>query len=213
MKFRLLILGIFISLATTAQMKQSPFVFGPKIGLQANKLYIPDKPAAVDPKLNIQYQAGVFGRLNFGQKFSIQPEATFQILGGVLKTPSEKHTFHYLSTPIMVQASPFKGFFLEAGPMFSWALNQGYKKPGITQFGPDQATDVAAVLGARIDLLDAFSMFSVNLRFVRGFNNVSTRTYNTSTLELQNRSFQLGITYNFSEYYKWWRKYGDKKKK
>lgn len=212
MKYKLLLISLLISQIGTAQMEQGTFVFGPRVGLQANKINLGDNPQKTVSKLSMQYHAGIFTRLNMG-KFSLQPEAVFQIKGSTLKTPDSKNTYRYLSTPILLGVSPMKGLVLEAGPEFSWALNQGWKKEGVQQFGPDAKRDKALVLGARIDMLDMLSMFSVNLRYVQGLDNVTTTTFENKPLEYKNRTFQLSITYNFSEYYKWWKKYGLKKPK
>lgn len=211
MKYKILLFSLFISYFGQAQMKQSTFVFGPKVGIQANKIKIVDNPTTRESKINMQYNVGIFTRLNLG-KISLQPEAYFETRGGNITSSNEKLTYRNISTPILLGISPFKGLFLEAGPQFSWALNQGWKKDGIEQYGPDIKNDNAFVAGARVDLLDMFSMFSLNLRYVHGLNNVNTRLLNEGTpLDLRTRSFQISVTYNFSEYYKWWKKYGLKK--
>lgn len=213
MKYKLLLISLLISQAAFSQMKTGKVVFGPKIGLQANNVKILNNSDDITNKLLLQYHAGLFARVNMG-KFSLQPEAIFQIKGSSLSSPDEKHTYRYLSTPILLGIQPLKGLTFEIGPEFSWALNQGWKRDGIQQYGPDAKTDKALVLGTRIDLLDMFSMFSVNIRYVHGLDNVSTTgTDLNSSTTFKNRTVQLGITYNFSEYYKWWKKYGDKKKK
>ncbi|MCR9064132.1 MAG: PorT family protein [Cytophagales bacterium] len=208
MKYKLLIFSVFVSFMAAGQMKQSTFVFGPKVGVQASKIQIVDNPGETSSKLIMQYQAGIFTRLNVG-KFSLQPEALYQIKGGNLTDPTEKHTYRYFSTPILLGVSPLKGLYLEAGPEFNWSLNQGWKKDAVEQYGPDAATTNAFIAGARIDMLDAFSMFSLNLRYVHGLSNTNTRVANEGTpLDFRNRTFQVSVTYNFSEYYKWWKKYG-----
>lgn len=212
MKYKLLFLGLLISSSTFSQMKQGTFVFGPKVGLQTAKLaIIGENPEATTSKLALYYQGGVFTRFNLG-KFSIQPEAIYSQKGGNLETPNEKHTYCYLSTPILFGFKAAKGINLEIGPEYSWALNQGWKKEGVTQFGPDVKNETALVAGARIDLLDAFSMFSVNLRYTYGLTNTTMRAYEGTNLDFRNRNIQVSITYNFSEYYKWWKKYGLKQK-
>ncbi|MGR3811035.1 outer membrane beta-barrel protein [Jiulongibacter sp. NS-SX5] len=214
MKRFLVLSFLFISTLGFAQMEQSTFVFGPKIGLQANTVRIVDNPSPTSSKLNMQYHAGVFTRLNFGEKLSLQPEAVFQVKGGNLADPAQKLTYRYLSTPILLGVSPLDGLFIEAGPEFNWALNAGWQKNGVEQYGPDAARDNAFIVGARIDLLDMFSMFSINLRYIHGLNNINTRVeHNNSPLDFRNRTFQISATYNFSEYYKWWKKYGLKKSK
>jgi hypothetical protein len=213
MKQSVLLFALLLSFATEAQMKQSTFVFGPKVGLQTNRLSIIDNPTNRKSKLNIQYNVGAFGRLNLG-KVSFQTEAFYETRGGNLTDQNQKFTHRNLSVPVLAGVSPFKGLFLEAGPQFSWALNKGWKKEGIEQYGPDIANDHALVAGARIDLLDMFSMFSINLRYVYGLQNTNTRiVHEGSPLDLRTRTFQVSATYNFSEYYKWWRKYNIKKPK
>jgi hypothetical protein len=60
--------------------------------------------------------------------------------------------------------------------------------------------------------LDMFSLFSLNIRYTHGLQNVSTSKYLTTPLDFRNRSVQVSATYTFSEYYIWKRKYGVKKK-
>ncbi len=212
MNIRTLLIFLLISNLALGQMKQGVFVFGPKVGLQANTLKFVTGPSGTSAKLNIQYQAGIFTRINMG-RFSIQPEGIYQTKGATFKDPSEKHTYHYISTPVLVGFAPLKGLHLEVGPEYSWALNAGWKKDGITQFGPDLKIDKAIVTGLRIDMLDMLSMLSLNLRYTHGLVNTTERTSSEVPLDFRTRSFQVSVTYNFSEYYKWWRKYGIKTKK
>lgn len=218
MKIRLAIFAFFICFASQAQMKQGKFVFGPKVGLQTAKLAIVgENPEATDSKLALYYQGGVFTRFNMG-KVSLQPEFIYTQKGGNIETPNEKHTYRYLATPVLLGYKVAKGVNLEVGPEFSWALNQGWKKEGVTQFGPDVKNETSLVVGTRIDLLDMFSMFSVNIRYTHGLTNTTMREYTSTAevvtpLDFRNRTVQVSVTYNFSEYYKWWKKYGQKQKK
>lgn len=207
---------LFIILALPAfsfgQMKQSTFVFGPKVGLQMTKVKIIDNPTSFDSKNRFDFNAGVFTRLNLGQ-FSIQPEVMYQEKGGNFSgNGTQQHSFQYLSTPIIFGYRPAKGINLEIGPEYSWAINSGFVDEDRNVYGPDAKNDVAIVVGTRIDMLDALSMFSVNIRYVHGLNNVTNRFSDTTPLDFRNRTLQLSISYNFSEYYKWWKKYGIKKK-
>jgi hypothetical protein len=213
MRYKILLLSLFASHLAFSQMKTKTFVYGPKVGVQANTLKIYNNTDGTVQKLSMQYHAGVFTRFNMG-KISLQPEAVFQVKGATITKPDEKHTYHYLSTPILLGFQPMKGLSIVAGPEFSWALNQGWKKSGVQQYGPDIKNDQAIVVGTRIDLMDMFSMFSINLRYVQGLNDVSSRgTDLNSPTTFRNRTFQFGVTYNFSEYYTWYKKYGIKKKK
>ncbi|UBM57324.1 porin family protein [Marinilongibacter aquaticus] len=209
-----LVILLLCGMAAQAQMKQSMFVFGPKVGLQVNDLKIMNNPSDIKSKWNMQYNVGLFGRLNY-KRFSLQPEFMYQTQGAnlILET-NEKLTYRYLSAPVLLGVSPLKGLFIEVGPEFNWATNAGWKKDGIQQFGPDVNRSTNVIVGARIDMLDNFSMFSLNLRYVYGLENTNTRAQAESqVLDLRARTFQLSVSYNFSEYYKWWKKYGERKRK
>ncbi len=205
---------IFISLTTLSygQLKPRLFEYGPKLGLNVTTISIPNNPTTIDPKLAINYQGGIFTRFNYG-KFSLQPEVIYQQKGATFKSPSEKHTYRYLSTPVLLGYTPLKGIYLEAGPEYSWALNAGYKKDGTSIYGPDRDRDVAMVVGARINMLDMFSLFSLNLRYAHGLQNTTKRLSNTTPLDFRTRTFQLSVTYTFSEYYRWYKKDKERTKK
>ncbi len=213
MKYKILFVSLLISSMAYAQMKPVPFIFGPKVGVQANSLAIENNEFNTTTKLLFQYHLGVFARFTAG-KFSVQPEAYYQTKGATTESPEGKHTYRYISTPVILGYAPIKGLTLEVGPEFNWALNQGWKKNGIQQFGPDAKKDLGFVAGARVDLLDMFSMFSVNLRYSHGLRDVYSPSSDAAIVPtFRNRTFSVGLTYNFSEYYKWYRKYGLKKKK
>ena len=214
MRQKLVLILLLAFMGANAQMKQSTFVFGPKVGINPSHIKIIDNPSATTTSgLALRPQVGIFTRLNFG-RLTFQPEGIFQIKGGNLKSPNEKHAYHYISTPILAGFSPFQGFHIETGPEYSWALNKDYKKNSVLQFGPNKATEKAWVGGIRLDMLDAFSMFSINLRYTHGLENVITKAYDDKTnFDFRTRTYQLSVTYNFSEYYKWYKKYGVKKSK
>lgn len=205
---------IFISLTTLSygQLKPRLFEYGPKLGLNVTTISIPNNPTAIDPKLAINYQGGIFTRFNYG-KFSLQPEVVYQQKGATFKSPSEKHTYRYLSTPVLLGYTPLKGIYIEAGPEYSWALNAGYKKDGTSIYGPDRDTDVSMVVGARVNMLDMFSLFSLNLRYAHGLQNTTKRMSNTTPLDFRTRTFQVSVTYTFSEYYRWYKKDKERTKK
>lgn len=212
MKLTKLFILLALPALTFGQMKQSTFVFGPKVGLQMTKVKILDNPTTIDSKNRFDFNAGVFTRFNLG-KFSIQPEAMYQEKGGNFSgNGTEQQSYRYLSTPVIFGYRAAKGINLEIGPEYSWALNAGSADEDRNVYEPDNNKDFALVVGTRIDMLDALSMFSVNIRYVHGFTNVTSRLSDTTPLDFRNRTVQLSISYNFSEYYKWWKKYGIKKK-
>lgn len=208
---RTLILSL-LCLPVLGQIKPRLFEFGPKAGVLINGIATLDT-VTFDKKLSVGYQGGIFTRFNFGP-ISIQPELVYQVKGGTFTSPSQaKYSYKYISTPILLGFTPLKGIYLEGGYEPSWAINKGYKKEGLTIYGPDVATDKGLILGTRINMLDMFSLFSLNLRYTHGVQNVSTSKHLLKTpLDFRNRSVQVSVSYTFSEYYLWKKKYGVKKK-
>jgi hypothetical protein len=207
---RIIILS-FLCLPVLGQIKPRLFEFGPKAGVLVNGIATLDT-VTFKKKISVGYQGGIFTRFNFGP-LSLQPELVYQLKGASTTSPAQaKYSYKYISTPIIVGITPIKGIYLEAGYEPSWALNKGYKKDGLTIYGPDIATDKSLIVGTRINMLDMFSLFSLNIRYTHGLQNVSTSKYLTTPLDFRNRSVQVSATYTFSEYYLWKKKYGVKKK-
>lgn len=222
MKKALSILLLFVGINAIAQLKPSTFQYGPKISGNLAKLALSGSGvSAAESKLSLNYQAGLFARFNH-KNFSIQPELVYEQGGGNMKTPSSKHMYRYISAPLLVGVKVAKGIHLVAGPKYSWALNHHYSfvdtenKGLISKYGPQTENDLAFVVGTRIDMLDMFSLFNLNIRYTRGLKDqytLNTGTYTNLPVATRNNSFEVGVSYNFSEYYNWWKKYGIKKKK
>jgi hypothetical protein len=154
----------FLCLPVLGQIKPRLFEFGPKAGLLVNGIATLDT-VTFKKKLSIGYQGGIFTRFNFGP-LSLQPELVYQVKGGSTTAPTQaKYSYKYISTPLIVGYTPIKGIYFEAGYEPSWALNTGYKKDGLTIYGPDVATDKSLIIGTRINMLDMVSLFSLNIRF------------------------------------------------
>lgn len=204
---------IFTASLSQAQIKPRFFEFGPKAGINVTGLATLDT-ISFNKKIAFNYQAGVFTRFNMG-KFSLQPEFIYQTKGGAttIENISSKYAYKYLSTPVLVGVTPLKGIYLETGMEYSWTLNQKSKKGQANIYGPDVKNDKSWIVGARINMLDAFSLFSLNLRYTHGLTNQMPDSKQKITpLDFRNRSAQVSVTYTFSEYWRWKRKYGVKKK-
>lgn len=208
---RILILTMFCTSAFS-QFKPRLFEFGPKLGLNITGISTLDT-ITFDKKLSIGYQGGLFTRFNVG-RLSLQPEFIYQTKGANFKSPSAaKYSYKYFSTPIILGFTPFKGIYFEGGYEPSWALNTGFKKDGLTLYGPDVSTDKSLIIGTRINMLDMFSLMSLNIRYTHGLQNVSTSKKGITPTDFRNRAVQISATYTFSEYYLWKKKFGVKKKK
>ena len=209
---RVLVLLLF-TIPAMAQIEPRLFEFGPKAGLNLSTIS-PSDTITYNKNAAFGLQGGIFTRFNFG-KLSIQPEFIYQAKGVNMKQPiSSKHTYRYFSTPVILGYSPIKHLYLEAGYEKSWALNRMKETPAVNKpYGPGKPQDESIIVGARINLLDMFSLFSINLRYVHGLKNVSELKNGTLPMEFANRSFQVSASYTFSEQYLWNKKFGAKKKK
>lgn len=206
---------MLLSSVTFGQTKQRLFDFGPKVAINLAKTVIINNPTAMTSQYKFDFGGGVFGRINFTPRMSLQSEVYYQARGGAFKNPASRNKYHLLSVPVLLSYSPIKGVFVEAGVEYSKTLNKGAENLTRSIYGPDVSKDLGAIVGVRINMLDALSLFSLNLRYSYGFMDLSTHKSNGTPLDYRSRGFQLGVTYNFSEYYSWWKKYGEpiKKKK
>lgn len=213
-------ISLFI-LTSLASQAQTPTVqYGPKIGANLAYVDLIENPLAVRSTMKLNSNGGLFLRIN-AKKFSIQPEAYFS--GNSFRVKSDlaifsdattkdtRFAYQYISAPLILGYEVVKGVHLQAGPQYSWALNSG------KSYGPNKNNDLGIVLGARIDMLDAMSLFSLNFRYIYGLTDQTDRTYSfegkTLPYDFRNRTVQVSISYNVSDYYRWWKKYGVKKKK
>jgi hypothetical protein len=200
-----------LSFVCTAQITPRLFEFGPKLGVQITGLANLDT-TTLEKKVAFGYQGGIFTRFNY-KKFSIQPEFIYQVKGGTVEEPQAKYSYKYFSTPVLLGYAPVKGIYFETGPELSWAVNKDFKPEALTVYGPNVARDMGWVIGTRINMLDLFSLASLNIRYTHGFDNQTTAKKGNTPLDLRNRSVQVSFSYTFSEYYLWKKKYGVKKRK
>lgn len=200
-----------MSVSAMAQIKPRLFEFGPKAGLNVSGISNLDT-ITFDKKLSISFQAGAFARFNVGA-FSLQPELIYSVKGATIKEPSNvKYTYKYISAPILLAYTPLKGIYLESGFEFSRALNHKTKVGNAEIYGPTALFDKSWIAGVRFNMLDAFSLFSINLRYTHGLTNAMPNTkFQVTPIDIRNRAVQLSATYTFSEYWRWKKKYGVKK--
>ncbi len=193
---RLLVFAVLLSLATPfiSQAQSNKLYgghFGLKVGANFNRISISGTTANI-PKQRLDFTLGGMYRYRIN-KFVAQPEvllsmkgATFQaeVAGGNRSTT--KIAYPYVSVPLLLGYIPTEGLTIQAGPEFSYALTAGQSG------GPGATTDVGAVLGIHYDFLDMADKFSLHLRYIYGFNNVSPE----AGANYYNRVLQAAIVYN-----------------
>lgn len=166
--------------------------FGVKIGASLARLNVSGISPNI-PKQALAPHVGIMYRYRF-QQFVIQPELLLTVKGGTFQTErigaagrdTKSNSYYYASVPILLGYIPTEGLTLQAGPEFSYALNAGTTK------GPGAKNDLGLVAGVHYDFLDMLDKFSLHVRYVHGFTNVSPEPLAT----YKNRVIQVAIVYN-----------------
>lgn len=161
--------------------------FGPKIGLNVNRLSteLSENVAIIKEQSKSGLQFGAFARL--GGKTYFQPELMISGRGGKFNlTPtggSATDIYEYsmtsLDIPLLIGNkvfnTPIAKLRVFGGPVASFALNKKLKINNISATANEvKLKDAvwAATLGAGVDML----MFTFDVRYEIGLNNISTET-------------------------------------
>ncbi|GAB2579027.1 porin family protein [Spirosoma areae] len=165
--------------------------FGVKVGASFTQLTISGVTTNI-PKRALAPHLGIMYRYRYN-RFVLQPEALLSIKGGTFQQEQTGGsrtttgvTYYYASLPLLVGYIPTEGLTLQAGPEFSYALNAG--DPG----GPGSKSDLGVAAGVHYDFLDMLNKFSLHVRYVYGFTNVSPEP----SASYYNRNLQVSVVYN-----------------
>jgi hypothetical protein len=190
---RLLLLAfLFISPLFTQAQSNNPVGghFGIKAGATLSRVSISGISPNL-PKQTLQPHLGVMYRYRL-QRFVVQPEVLLSVKGANFQVErvggrqTTSNSYYYASVPVLFGYIPTEGITLQVGPEFSYALNAGQTT------GPGSKNDVGLVIGVHYDFLDMLDKFSLHLRYVRGFTDVSPDPLAT----YKNRVVQASIVYN-----------------
>jgi len=193
--FRLLLLTSLFALPLRSRAQSDNPVgghFGVKIGAGLSQVNITGVNTNI-PKRSLQPNLGVMYRYRL-HKFVAQPELLFAMKGATFQTPvvgtTERTTtavnYYYINVPLLLGYIPTEGLTVQAGPELGYALNAGKTN------GPGNRYDVSLVVGAHYDFLDMLNKFSLHVRYIYGFANVSP----VSQATYLNRQLQVSVVYN-----------------
>jgi Outer membrane protein beta-barrel domain len=189
-----LFLAVGYSVTVSAQTLESsgfPGHFGLKGGAAITRVAISGGTEPTVAKNKIDFNLGAMYRLRY-HRLVFQPELLFNLKGGtyqIIRTAGRetvKNNFNYLSVPILFGYVVTEGLTVQAGPEFSYALNNP------ATGGPGTNTDLGAVVGVHYDFLDLLAQYSLHVRYIHGFNNVT----NVAATDFRNRELQVSIVYN-----------------
>lgn len=133
----------------------------------------------------IRMHLGGYVDIAITDKFSFQPELVYSQQGanfevGPLETDLE---VHYINIPVMAKYSVVEMFYLEAGPQLGILVDDNFGG------GDDlESTDFGLGFGLGVELPIKVGF---NARYNLGLTDV------TPNSNIQNRVFQIGVTYSF----------------
>ena len=107
----------------------------------------------VENKAMVGFHGGVLLALNLGDHFAIQPEALISTQGAKLSSANNEafegdYKLTYLAIPVMAKARFNGGFYVEAGPQFSFKINENIPGGGDAEdFAKNLDLGIGAGLG------------------------------------------------------------------
>lgn len=186
LKSTLLLLLTFVTLSATAQTLYLKPHFGLRAGINiASSTYTPN--FIYNLKRQSHPNLGVFYRYRT-KKWAFQPEVQLSVRGGTFKGETEivRNNFNYGSFVPVVGYIITEGLTFEVAPEFSYAL------AAPKSIVPLRRNEFSMGSGLRFDFMDMAEDFSLNIRYVHGFTNLST----SKTESLYNRTIQVSVVYN-----------------
>ncbi|WP_020601473.1 porin family protein [Spirosoma spitsbergense] len=192
--YRLLFFVCLITSCFVAQAQSDKPIgghFGVKVGASFTQIAISGSTVNI-PKRGLQPHLGLMYRYRYN-RYVVQPEVILSVRGGTFQQEQNGGTrsttgvsYYYASIPLMLGYIPTEGLTLQAGPEFSYALNAGQTG------GPGANSDLGIAVGAHYDFLDMLNKFSLHVRYIYGFTNVSPE----ATAAYYNRNLQVSLVYN-----------------
>ncbi|GAB4010670.1 hypothetical protein GCM10028808_22240 [Spirosoma migulaei] len=165
--------------------------FGVKIGASFTQIAISGSTVNI-PHRALEPHLGLIYRYRYN-RWVVQPEAILSIRGGTFQQEQSNGSrtttgvsYYYASLPLMLGYIPTEGLTVQVGPEFSYALNAGQTG------GPSTNNDLGLAVGVHYDFLDMLNKFSLNVRYIYGFTNVSPE----ATASYYNRNLQVSMVYN-----------------
>lgn len=190
---RVLFFSLFLLVPFLARAQSNNPVgghFGVKVGAGLTRVSISGLSLNI-PKQALVPNLGVMYRYR-QQRFVLQPEVLLALKGATIQVQrganreTTPNRYYYVSVPLLLGYIPTEGLTLQAGPEFSYALNAG------SETGPGRRNDLGLAVGVHYDFLDFLDKFSLHIRYVHGFTNVSPEPLAT----YRNRTLQVSAVYN-----------------
>jgi len=177
----------FILLLLTASVSHSYAQQSLEVGLKAGGNLMKVGGRSFDGKQYPGFSAGVYGKLNFTSKWSLQPEIDWNqtiakttteftdIYGGV---GLQQVNLNYVAVPILVSFKPTPWLSILLGPQYGYLVTQTdglLQSPNDANKKPFSHNDLSIVWGGQLNL----NKVIIGLRYSAGLNNICFRTTDT----------------------------------
>jgi hypothetical protein len=186
MKNYLLLVALIIASASVEAQVSG----GVRLGVNlANQTESGSDSETSDSKLG--FLGGFYLTANFSEKFAIQPELVFSVMGSQDKDYGINGEFNYLSVPVLLRYNLSEHINLQAGPQLGFLLSAK------ADFGDDSidikefvtGTDFGAAFGIGADV----EKFNAGIRYYLGLSNIAKDA--TDNESVKNSAFQLFLGY------------------
>lgn len=182
--------------AVSAQAQTTSF--GLKAGITAANIKESGGGVSISLTSKIGFYAGAFAEVGVSDKFAIQPELFYNLLGAKAKSDGEsdggKLDLGYISLPVLVKYKS-EGFSAFLGPQISYLLSAKSSGGGSSEDIKDQlkSTEIAGVIGAGYTLTNGFGF---DARYQLGLSDISKDSGGEGSIK--NSAFMVGVHYRFS---------------
>jgi len=162
------------------------FKFGPKVGVNVSNY----SGGNIKSDALVGFHLG--GLLNFGvgEHFSIQPEVLFSTQGAKVDNgiKAEKYKTSYVSVPVMLKLKTTGGFYIEAGPQFSFRTSEDIPDQTIDHF----AKNLDLALGGGIGYQSNMGL-GIGARYIAGLSKVGDFSGNNIDPDFKNSVIQISL--------------------
>lgn len=149
----------------------------------------------VEKKARIGFHAGGFLNIGLGA-FSIQPEALVSTQGVKVEDINSDYNIDitYIAVPIMAKFKTAGGFYIEAGPQFSFKISEDFGNQTIDDFAKNIDISIGAGLG-----FQSRSGLGIGARYMAGLTKVGEFSVNNIQPDYKNSVIQAGIFWAFGK--------------
>lgn len=187
--FRLIIILTAVLLTTQKTFSQKTS-YGIKAGINLSTVTGDAFPADT-VKMLVGYHAGGFITIKL-PFVSIQPELLISTAGSKFWTNDiiQEMKFTYISLPVMIKIKPLKGFYVEAGPQFSYKIAESISTSNLRGMINELDLSAGAGLGFNAGPLGIYTRYLAGLSKVGDFDSNSRPNF-------KNGVFQAGLSLVF----------------